>query len=75
MKLPVIAGLELVKILTKIGFEVDHITGSHMILRRIIYPYIRITVPNHPEIAKGTLSSILRQAGLTREAFFKLLKK
>ena len=75
MKLPVIAGRELVKILIKVGFEVDHMTGSHMILRKVVYPYLRITVPNHPELAKGTLNAIIKQAGLTREALFKLLGK
>lgn len=75
MKLPVISGKELVKVLVKIGFEVDHITGSHIILRKITYPYTRITVPNHKEIAKGTLRAIIIQVGLTREAFFELLGK
>ncbi|MEM3502258.1 MAG: type II toxin-antitoxin system HicA family toxin, partial [Candidatus Bathyarchaeia archaeon] len=30
-------------------------------------------VPSHPELARGTLKSILRQAGMTREEFLKLL--
>ncbi len=75
MRLTIIAGKELVKVLIRVGFEVDHMTGSHMILRRVVYPYLRITVPNHPELAKGTLNSIIKQAGLTRDALFKLLKK
>lgn len=33
-KLPVISGKELVKLLTKLGYEVDHQTGSHIILRQ-----------------------------------------
>lgn len=43
MRLPIIAGRELVKVLIKVGFEIDHMTGSHMILRRVVYPYMRIT--------------------------------
>ena len=72
-KLPVVSGLEVVKALSKIGYEVDHQTGSHIILRHREYPYRRITVPLHREIAKGTLRAIIRQAGLTVEEFVKLL--
>jgi len=32
-ELPTISGIELIKILSKIGYEVDHQTGSYFILR------------------------------------------
>ena len=51
----------------------DHQTGSHLILRNEIHPYRRITVPNHKEIAKGTLRSIIRQTGLTLREFMELI--
>ncbi len=73
MKLPIVSGIELVKALSKIGYEIDHQTGSHMILRHRQYPHRRLTVPNHKEIAKGTLRAIIRQAGLTVEELVKLL--
>jgi len=72
-KLPVISGKEVVKALSKMGYEIDHQTGSHIILRNNNPPYRRLTVPNHREIAKGTLLAIIKQAGLTREEFMKLL--
>jgi len=72
MKLPVVSGIKVVKALTKVGYELDHQTGSHMILRKREPPHLRITVPNHKEIAKGTLRAIIKQAGLTREEFLKL---
>ena len=68
-KLPIISGVKAVKALAKIGYEIDHQTGSHMILS-----HRRLTVPNHDEIAKGTLLAIIRQSGLTREEFMDLLK-
>jgi len=68
-KLPVVSGVEVAKALAKIGYEVDHQTGSHLILRQKEYPHRRITVPMHREIAKGTLKAIIRQAGLTVEEF------
>ena len=73
MKLPVISGVEAVKALRKIGYELDHQTGSHFILRHREEPHRRLTIPNHKELAKGTLKSILKQAGITREEFIELL--
>ncbi len=71
-KLPLLSGKELVKLLARLGYQLDHQTGSHMILRQTTGPYRRVTVPNHKEVARGTLSSILREAGLSREEFMKL---
>lgn len=73
-KLPCISGKELVRALQRLGYEVDHQTGSHIILRHTEPPHKRLTVPNHQEIAKGTLRAILRQAGITLERFLELLK-
>jgi len=72
-KLPVVSGVEVAKALAKIGYEVDHQTGSHLILRQKEYPHRRITVPMHREIAKGTLRAIIRQVGLTVEEFIELV--
>ena len=73
-KLPVLSGIKVVKALSGIGYELDHQTGSHMILRHKEEPHRRLTVPNHDEIAKGTLLAIIRQSGLTRDEFMDLLK-
>jgi len=72
-KLPVVSGVEVAKALAKIGYEVDHQTGSHLILRQKEYPHRRITVPMHREMAKGTLRAIIRQAGLSVEEFIELV--
>ena len=72
-RLPVISGRELCKALKKTGYSIDHQTGSHIILRNENPPYRRLTVPDHKEIAKGTLRSIIRQSGLTVEEFNKLM--
>lgn len=70
--LPILSGEELCKRLKKIGFETDHQTGSHIILRNSNSPFRRITVPNHKTIAKGTLRNIIRELGLTVDEFKKL---
>jgi predicted RNA binding protein YcfA (HicA-like mRNA interferase family) len=71
--LPVVSGREVVKALEKIGYVFDRQRGSHMILRQRIAPHRRLTVPDHQEIAKGTLRAIIRQAGLTVDEFKDLL--
>ena len=72
-RLPVVSGRDAVKALRKIGYELDHQTGSHMILRRSTPPYRRLTIPDHKELAKGTLRAVIREAGLTVEEFAALL--
>ena len=70
-KLPVCSGLDAVKAFGKMGYAVDHQTGSHIILR---HPTLRrLTVPNHRELAKGTLRALIRESGLTKEEFSRLL--
>ncbi len=49
--------------MSKVGFVVDHQTGSHMILRQKDEPHRRVTVPNHRELAKGTLRAIISCEG------------
>lgn len=70
---PLVSGKKLVKALRRIGYIVDHQTGSHIILRHIDPPHRRLTIPNHSEIAKGTLRSILRDAGLSVEEIKEIL--
>ncbi len=61
------------KALSKVRYSLDHQTGSHMILRHREAPHRRLTIPNHKEIAKGTLRAIINDAGLTTEQFINLL--
>ncbi len=74
MKLPIVSGKEVIKALGKIDFEFDHQKGSHITLRKSIHPFTRVTVPNHKVIVPRTLLSIMKQAGLEREEFIRLLK-
>ena len=71
---PNLSGLQIIKVLCKIGFEIDHQTGSHIILRHKEKLHRRLTVPNHREISKGTLRAIIEQAGLSQKEFLDLLK-
>jgi predicted RNA binding protein YcfA (HicA-like mRNA interferase family) len=71
--LPRISGREIVKALKKIGYEQDRQRGSHIILRQTALPHRRVTVPDHKEVAKGTLRAIIREVGLTVDDFKALL--
>ncbi len=71
--LPQISGREVIKALRKIGYEFDHQQSSHIVLRQALPPHRRLTVPDHHEVAKGTLRAIIRQAGLTVDEFKALL--
>ena len=73
MKLPAVSGAEAVKVFRKIGYEVDEQHGSHIILRRAEPPHRRLSVPNHKELAKGTLRALIREVGLTVDEFARLL--
>ncbi|HJY62992.1 MAG TPA: type II toxin-antitoxin system HicA family toxin [Ignavibacteria bacterium] len=72
-KLPVVSGKETIKALQKIGYQFDHQKGSHIILRQDSYPFRRLTIPNHKEISKGTIRSIIKQAGLSVDEFISLI--
>jgi len=73
-KLPVLSGREAIKALIKIGFVQKRRKGSHVILVKESPDGRRgVVVPDHRELDKGTLLEIIRQAGLKREEFLKLL--
>ena len=71
--LPCVSGREVMKALLKVGSAQDRQRGSHIILRQVAPPHRRIVVPDHDEVAKGTLRAIIRQAGLTVDEFKALL--
>jgi predicted RNA binding protein YcfA (HicA-like mRNA interferase family) len=73
MKLPAISGEEAVRIFQKLGYEFDRQHGSHIILRHVRPPHRRLSVPNHKELAKGTLRTLIREAGLSVDEFVRLL--
>lgn len=70
-KLPILSGKEVVKALGKLGYTINDQKGSHIHLR---HPVRRpLTVPNHPEVARGTLRIIIKDAEITVERFLELL--
>lgn len=70
-KLPVVSGNEVIRALVKVGYYVWGRESSHVHLR---HPDKKpLTIPDHNEIARGTLRTIIREAGFTVEEFRQLL--
>jgi len=66
-KYPILKPLELIRALNSFGFEFKSQKGSHAKYVKISQnmPKRTVIIPMHDEIAKGTLQSILEQAGLS----------
>lgn len=64
--LPVVSGAEAIRALERLGFEVKRLRGSHVVLRK---GSIVCVVPKHYELKTGTLSGVLKQAGVSAEEF------
>jgi predicted RNA binding protein YcfA (HicA-like mRNA interferase family) len=71
-KLPSISGRDCAKALENLGFYEKRRQSSHIILRRD-EPFTQVVVPDHQELAKGTLRAIIRDADLSVEEFIALL--
>jgi predicted RNA binding protein YcfA (HicA-like mRNA interferase family) len=70
-RLPSVKPRMLIRALKRNGFVIDHTTGSHYVLIR---EKLRVTVPYHNrDLKRGTLASIIAQAGLSVEEFVDLL--
>ena len=70
-KLPVISGDEFVSAMEHLGYSIDRVRGSHMILRATGRP--QLSVPRHRTLDRGTLRGLIRDAGSTVEEFVELL--
>jgi predicted RNA binding protein YcfA (HicA-like mRNA interferase family) len=72
--LPTLSGREVVKIFANDGWQMVRQRGSHMILVKEGHMET-LSVPDHREVAKGTLRSLIRSSGLTVEEFVALAEK
>lgn len=66
--LPILNGREVVRVFASFGWEVARQSGSHIILIKE-GELATLSVPDHREVAKGTLRSLIRTAGLTVSEF------
>ena len=73
-QLPRLSGRAVVKAFGRNGWELARQKGSHMILVKT-GSWATLSVPDHREVAPGTLRSLIRASGLTVEEFILLTKK
>jgi predicted RNA binding protein YcfA (HicA-like mRNA interferase family) len=73
-KLPAVKPREVIRFLERNGFELDHASGSHFVYYHPVSKR-RAVVPKHNrDMPKGTLLSLLREAGFTRENLIDFLQ-
>ena len=66
-----LSGQDVIRALERLGFEVLRQSGSHVIMRRGTSGCV---VPNHKEVKAGTVSGVLRQAGVSSDEFIEALR-
>ena len=72
--LPALKSKDVLKLLLREGFVVHHVSGSHY-LKHPQRTNLRVTLPWHGrDLKRGTLGSIIQQAGYTAAEFLDLLK-
>jgi predicted RNA binding protein YcfA (HicA-like mRNA interferase family) len=73
-KLPAVRPREVIRFLEQKGFILDHTSGSHFIFYHTVSKR-RAVVPRHNrDMPKGTLLSLLREAGFTRDDIIAFLE-
>ena len=70
--LPVLSGRKAVRVFERFGWQIARQRGSHIILVKE-GENVTLSVPDHKEVAKGTLRSLIRSARLTVEQFVEQL--
>lgn len=68
---PVLSGAEIVKALERLGFRQVRQRGSHVVMRRNDAGCV---IPLHNPVRRGTLGSIIRQAGVAPADFLAALR-
>lgn len=71
MKLPKVSGEKVIKALVKAGWSVERQRGSHVVLYKEGIGIL--VVPLHKELDRGTLRAIIKQSGMSKDEFLKLL--
>ncbi len=66
--LPILSGRKVVRVFENLGWQVARQRGSHIIMVKD-GEIATLSIPNHKEIARGTLRSLIRTAGITVEEF------
>jgi predicted RNA binding protein YcfA (HicA-like mRNA interferase family) len=72
--IPILRPQEVVQAFEKLGWEVARQRGSHIILTKKGH-IATLSIPNHSEVARGTLRSLITKSGITVEEFLEAVKR
>lgn len=72
-RLPIISGREAVGAFEQAGWKVSRREGSHIILTKAGMA-ATLSIPDHRELRRGTLRSLVRSAGMTIDEFVSFLR-
>ncbi len=73
-RLPTLKPQQVIRALEGAGFEIDHQTGSHVVMWRAS-DSLRAVVPWHNrDLGRGLTLRIIKSTGLARDEFISLLK-
>jgi predicted RNA binding protein YcfA (HicA-like mRNA interferase family) len=72
---PLLRARDVVRAFERFGWSVapHRGRGSHIILTKAEH-IATLSVPNHPQVARGTLRSLIAKAGITIEDFLEAVK-
>jgi predicted RNA binding protein YcfA (HicA-like mRNA interferase family) len=70
--LPVVSGAQAVKAFEKAGWTVRRQRGSHVIMLKL-GSMVSLSIPQHRELAPGTLRTLIRASGMSVQEFIDLL--
>ena len=65
---PILSGQEVIRVFESFGWSVSRRRGSHIVMTKE-NEIVTLSVPNHKEVARGTLRSLIRSANLTVDEF------
>ncbi len=71
--LPTLRGRDVVRVFERFGWNVVRQEGSHIIMVKVGH-IATLSIPNHKEVAKGTLRSLIRSSDLTVAEFTEILR-
>ena len=71
--IPLLRPRDVVRVFEKFGWQVSRQRGSHIILTKPGH-IATLSIPDHPEVARGTLRVLIARAGLTVDEFLEALQ-
>lgn len=70
---PLLRPREAIRAFEKLGWQVARQRGSHIVLTKAGH-IATLSIPDHREVARGTLRVLIAKAGLTVEVYGRLMR-